>query len=234
MTGIKDTQNICKGQSLRRADSLAECLEHIQRHAMDLADAGPSNLLQLAQQNIPAQPAAGQAIGLAVGNLATDGIPLIIPVYRVLHEHAPQRAPANTGWDPAALLKSATAVAIAAHTALVIGGNIVEIWISKDKLFTDLKEEKLACPKNILCVSDECKGQEEGKNLVNTEPYCKKVSFRLVCQVYHTNRCASRSRTLDANAAQCRMATVKRSRASTCISNTSISSSSSRRRRSLT
>jgi hypothetical protein len=177
MTGIKETQTICKGQTLRRADSLAECLQHIQRHAMDLADAGPANLLQLAQQDIPAQPAAGQAIGLAMGNLATDGIPLIIPVYRVLHEHAPQRAPANTGWDPAALVKSAAAVAIAAHVAHVVGEKIVEIWIPKDKLFKDLKEETLACPKNILCVSDECKGQEETKNLVHTEPYCKKVSY---------------------------------------------------------
>jgi hypothetical protein len=186
MTGIKETQDICKGQSLKRADTVQECIQHIQRHAMDLADVGPSNLLQLAQQNIPAQPAAGQSIGVAVANMATDGIPLIIPVYRVMHEHAPARAPVDAGWDPVALVKSATAIAIAAHAALVIGGSAVEIWISKDKLVTDLKEDKLACPKNMLCISDDCKGQTEWENLAHTAPYCKKV--RLWCTLFSMSR----------------------------------------------
>jgi hypothetical protein len=127
MTGIKETQEICKGQSLKRVDNVQECIQHIQRHAMDLADVGPANLLQLAQQNIPSQPAADQAIGVAVGNLATEGIPVIIPVYRVMHEHAPARPPVDAGWDPVALGKSATAIAIAARAALVIGGSAVEI-----------------------------------------------------------------------------------------------------------
>lgn len=91
MTGLQATQDICKRQGLRRADSVQECLQHIQRHAIDLADISPANMLQVAEQNIPVTPAADQAIGFLVENLVTDGTALIIPVYRVIYEHSPQR-----------------------------------------------------------------------------------------------------------------------------------------------
>jgi hypothetical protein len=183
MTGMHETQNICKGKDIKRADGVQECLQHIQRHAMDLADAGPSDLLQLAQQSIPMRPGPGQAIGFPVENLATEGIPLLIPVYRVIYENRVRRPDFDMGWDPLVLAKSATAIAIAAHIALSISENIVEIWISKDKLVTNLKEEKLACPKDVLCVADECSGQVEGKDMadIGVDPYCKKVrSMRLM------------------------------------------------------
>jgi hypothetical protein len=175
MTGMHETQEICKGQSLKRADVVEECLQHIQRHAMDLADIGPSNLLQIAQQNIPTRPAAGQAIGLAVENIATQGIPLIIPVYRAMSEHAPRVPNADGNWDADVLAKGAVAIAIAARVALYVGQGVVEIWISKEKLVTDLKEDKLVCPKDLPCVVDECKGQDEFSNNADAMPYCKKV-----------------------------------------------------------
>jgi hypothetical protein len=176
ITGIQETQNICKGQDVKRADGVQECLQHIQRHAMDLADVGPSNLLQIAQQNIPVRPADGQAIGFPIETLAAEGIPILIPVYRVIYEHAPRRPDFDMGWDPVILAKSAAAIAIAAHAAMFVGESILEIWISKDKVTYDLKEDRLSCPKDLLCVADECLGQENEKNMVGVSPYCKKVS----------------------------------------------------------
>ncbi|KAH7413564.1 hypothetical protein DE146DRAFT_761816 [Phaeosphaeria sp. MPI-PUGE-AT-0046c] len=177
MTGIQETQKICQDQRIKRADGLQECLRLIQRHAIDLADGGPANLLQVAQQNIPARPGAGQAIGLPIENLAAEGITLIIPVYRVIFEHAPRRSDLDMGWDPVVLARSAVAVAIAAHAVMFVGDSLLDIWIPKDKIIADLKEDKLMCPKDMLCIADECKGQEEQAiNSRDDVSYCKKAT----------------------------------------------------------
>ncbi|KAF1918942.1 hypothetical protein BDU57DRAFT_124308 [Ampelomyces quisqualis] len=183
ITGIQDTQNICKGHNMRRADPVQECLQRIQRHAMDLVDTGPANLLQIAQQNIPARPPAGQAIGFPIEMIANEGIPLLIPVYRVVVAHAPPRPDLDMGWDPVVLAKSATAITIAAHAAIFVGQSILEMWIPKDKLTPDLREDRLSCPKDMLCVDDECQGQKEDTNIVGVRPYCKKArhSWRCIC-----------------------------------------------------
>lgn len=178
MTGLAGTQDLCKGRlNIKRADLVEECLQHIQRHAIDLADVGPANLMQVAQQNIPAAPAAGQAIGFPIENIAAQGTALIVPVYRVIYQHAPRRPNFDRGWDPIVLATSATALAVAAHAAMFVGDSLREVWVSKDKLVTDLKEDKLACPKDIICVADDCLGQTEGNNDVGVfTPYCRKVS----------------------------------------------------------
>jgi hypothetical protein len=178
MTGLKESQEICKGQSLKRADPTEECIRHIQRHAMDLADVGPANLMQIAQGNIPMRPAAGQAIGFPIENIAIEGIPMVIPVYRVVVAHRPRRPNFDLGWDPVILATGATALAIAAHAVMVVGANFVEIWVSKDRLVPDLDEAKLACPKDLVCVMPDCLGQQEGINQQDGDvPYCKKVRY---------------------------------------------------------
>lgn len=180
MTGLKKTQDICKDQSLKRADTTEECLRHIQRHAMDLADVGPSNLMQIAQANIPMRPAAGQAIGFPVENIAAEGVALVVPVYRVVYQHRPRRPNFDLGWDPYILATGATALAIAAHAVMFVGTNLLEIWVSQDKLVDDLSEDKLACPKDLVCIMDDCLGQKEGSNYrAGERPYCKKVKLNI-------------------------------------------------------
>ena len=166
MTGILETQEKCKDQNLKRADNLQDCLRHIQRHGMDLADVGPSNLLQLAPRNIPARPGPGQAVAFPIQNMASNGVLLLIPVYHVVFEHSPQPASNDGGWDAGILAKSAMAVTIAAHAAMFAGQSMLEIWIDKDKLVENLKEEDLACRKDIICLMDDCKGQEEPKSIL--------------------------------------------------------------------
>jgi hypothetical protein len=102
ITGIKETQDICKGQSIKRADGVDECLRHIQRHDIELADIGPDNLLQVAQQNIPVRPPAGQAIGFPIETLATEGIPLLFLVYWIVYERAIRQTNFDMGWNPVA------------------------------------------------------------------------------------------------------------------------------------
>ncbi|KAF1848132.1 uncharacterized protein K460DRAFT_308071 [Cucurbitaria berberidis CBS 394.84] len=169
MTGLRQTQEKCKGQNLKRADNLADCLRLIQRHGMDLADSGPSNLLQLAPRHIPARPGQGQAIGFPVQNLATNGALLVIPVYHVVFDRAPRAPNADQGWDPAILAKSAMAVTLAAHAAMFVGQGMLEIWVPKSNLEENLREEDLVCPKDLICVMDDCKGQEEREFFLGKE-----------------------------------------------------------------
>jgi len=172
MTGMSETQTICKGRNVRRADDLQECLNRIQRHALDLADIGPDNLMPLAQYNIPGVPNPGQPIRFPVENLAIDGVVLVIPVYRIIRQRA--EVANNQGWDPAILARSAMAVTIAAHAAMFAGSKVLELFVDSDKLAKDMRPEHFVCKDNI-CTADDCQGQQEGKEVTGMSPICKKV-----------------------------------------------------------
>jgi hypothetical protein len=176
MTGLSETQRVCQGQSLKRADTVEECLYHILRQGVDLADTGPENLLQLVQANMPAQPGPGLAIGFPVQALAAaNGVPEFARAYRVVFraQHPPNVEPQ---WDPYVLSITAMAISIAAQMAFAAGQNVYEVWVAKKDLLANLKEEDLLCPKDILCISDVCLGQEEGKEIATTTPICTNVS----------------------------------------------------------
>jgi hypothetical protein len=194
MTGIAETQNACKGQNVKRADTLDQCLQQIQRHAMNLAEGGPSNLLQLAPQNLPRPPGPGQPIDFPVDHIAFAGIYVFIPVYRGLRP-----VPNDQGWDPVTLSKSALGVTIAMHVAMAAGQSLLDVWIDKEDLVTDLTPDRLACPKDLICTADDCGGQEDGKALSpDISPICKQVrrassthhlSARLICAQPKTYGC---------------------------------------------
>ncbi|KAH7071451.1 hypothetical protein BKA63DRAFT_568584 [Paraphoma chrysanthemicola] len=175
MTGGHEAQKICQGQNLRRADTAEACIQSIERLAMNLADGGPSDLLQVAQQNVPVRPAAGQPIAIGVANLAAEGVPLIIPVYRAVYEHAPRRPNFDMPWNPYVLATGGAALSIAISWALYVPQSLTEIWIDGEKVLTDLKEDKLVCPRNIVCVADDCQGQKEFSKTVSGL-YCKTLN----------------------------------------------------------
>jgi hypothetical protein len=173
MTGIGETQNVCKGQNVKRADTLDQCLQQIQRHAMDLADGGPSNLLQLAPQHLPRPPGPGQPIDFPVDHVAFAGIYVLVPVYRSMR---PEVALNDQGWDPATLARTSLGVTIAMHLAMFAGQNLLDVWIDKDDLVTDLTPDRLICPKDLICTADDCGGQQDGKALSpDISPICKQV-----------------------------------------------------------
>lgn len=184
MTGMQQTQKICKDQTFKRADNLQECLRRIRRHGIDLSTTGTSNLLQLIPRNLPARPGPGQSIGFPIQNMGTSGALLFIPVYHVIFEHIPRAPGVDGNWDPIILAKSAMGITIAAHAAMFAGQSLLKIWVDKDKLVYGLKEEDLACPKDLVRLMDNRKGQEERKSLLGLKtkpdlpvtPICKVVS----------------------------------------------------------
>ncbi|KAI4636221.1 hypothetical protein J4E83_001175 [Alternaria metachromatica] len=155
MTGLQETQQICQGQDLKRADTTEECIERILRHAMDLADTGPDNLMALAQANIPIEPAVGQAIGFPIPDISIGESVVIVRLYRqVFTATAPAPQP-DLNWDPSVLARSALSLAIAAHAAMLVGQTLLDIFVSKSDIITDLKEEDLTCAKDLICTLDD-------------------------------------------------------------------------------
>ena len=188
MTGLQETQQICQGQDLKRADTTEECIERILRHAMDLADTGPDNLMALAQANIPIEPAVGQAIGFPIPDISIGESVVIVRLYRqVFTATAPAPQP-DLNWDPSVLARSALSLAIAAHAAMLVGQTLLDIFVSKSDIITDLKEEDLTCAKDLICTLDDCKGQDEVTERLNwmvssstpSTPIC-----RTVCNITH-------------------------------------------------
>jgi hypothetical protein len=176
MTGIGETQNLCKGQNVKRADTLDQYLQQIQRHAMDLTDGGPSNLLRLAPQHLSRPPEPGQAIDFPVDHVAFGGIIVLISVYRSIRQNTPNAVPNDQGWDPAILTRTAMGVTIAAHAAMLAGQSLLDIWNDENGLDTDLISDRLTCSKDLICTADDCGGQEDGKALnPDMSPMCKQV-----------------------------------------------------------
>ena len=134
--------------------------------------------MQIAQANIPNRPIAGEAIGFPVENLVSQGVRLVITVYRGIIEHRPRRPDFDMGWDPLVLATGATALAIAAHATMYVGESLLEVWVPKERLMTGLLEDRLACPKELYCINDDCLGQDKGSNFAAFHsPYCKNLSL---------------------------------------------------------
>jgi len=97
-----------------------------------------------------------------------------------MYEHTPSPTLNSQGWDPVILARSALGLTIAAHAAIFAGQSFLNIYVDKDKLIRDMKPDKLACPKEMLCTSPNCGGQEDNKQVFNMSPICKKVSKSLL------------------------------------------------------
>jgi hypothetical protein len=59
---------------------------------------------------------------------------------------------------------------IAAHAAMFVGQSLLDVYVDKDKL---------ACPKEMLCTSTDCSGQDEGKKVTAMSTICKKVGMNI-------------------------------------------------------
>jgi hypothetical protein len=164
MTGLQETQRICQGQSLKRADPTQECVDRILRQAMDLADIGPQDLLALAPANLPVDPGQGQPIGFPIPSIGVDEVLVYVQIYRRVVASTRQAPEEDLNWHPVALYRTAVALTIASHAVMFAGQSLLNIAVSKDDLVTNLKKEDLLCAKDLVCLLDDCQGQKEIKN----------------------------------------------------------------------
>jgi len=161
MTGLQETQQICQGQNLKRADPTEECVRNILRHAADLADTGPENLMALAQANNPVEPVAGQFIGFPIPSISIGESVAFVQLYRQVSSATAPVPQADQNWNPSVLTKSALGLTIAVHASMFAGQTLAELIVSKNDIINDLKEEDLACAKDLICTLNNCQGQKE-------------------------------------------------------------------------
>jgi hypothetical protein len=128
---------------------------------MDLADSGPEDLLALAQANIPIEPAVGQPIGFPIPSISIGNSIAFVQLYRQVFSATAQTPQVDQNWDPSVLIKSAVGLAIAAHAAMLAGQTLLDIFVSKSGIVTNIKKEDLACAKDLICILDDCQGQKE-------------------------------------------------------------------------
>jgi len=55
------------------------------------------------------------------------------------------------------------------------GQLLADIWIPKSAVSTDIKEDEFACPKDILCVDEECEAQQDNQEVAVRNAFCKTV-----------------------------------------------------------
>ncbi|KAH5075895.1 hypothetical protein HBH95_126740 [Parastagonospora nodorum] len=191
MLGVQSVVDSCKGYDLfrprnsrvRRADTVEDCLRQVANMIPDLMETIPEDAVQLADQFIPQAPAAGQAIQFPVQNAMVEGVHVVAISYRIIRVRVGGRNPAGPGgqapgFSMRSFLHSNLGYAILASAAMSAGQLVADIWIPNSAVSTDIKEDEFACPKDILCVDEECGAQEDNKEIFVRNAFCKKTKHR--------------------------------------------------------
>ncbi|KAF2489953.1 hypothetical protein BU16DRAFT_471165 [Lophium mytilinum] len=168
--GLDIVQKSCKDQDLNkpvksriRADVLEECVRNIERLVDAVAEAAPRELVRVAAENIPAQPAPDQLVGLPIRHLVLNNRLVIVRI-----AHVDQVA------EWARLVALVAVLNIVAEWAFQPQAHMEnDIWIPDSALEKSLKWKDVLCPKDILCVDDECKGQKEEQDMIEWSPICQ-------------------------------------------------------------
>ncbi|KAF2492915.1 hypothetical protein BU16DRAFT_592780 [Lophium mytilinum] len=186
MLGISSAQKACKGLDLNkppksrvRSTALEECVRQLSQIIPELENAAPQELIQLAAQNMPAQPAPGGQIGFPIQNLMLENMNMAVIAYRVAvvrvlrgDEAVPAPPPGAEVFEIPMLVRSSLAVTIVLHAVMAAGQMALNIWVPQTALTKDLKPEDFLCPKDILCIADDCKAQDEGKGILERNAFC--------------------------------------------------------------
>ncbi|KAF1954802.1 hypothetical protein CC80DRAFT_475507 [Byssothecium circinans] len=192
MLGIDRLVESCKGYDLlspqrnqkKRANTLEQCWKDLSDMTSNFLETAPEGALQLAPQNFPAQPAPGGAIGYPVQNVVIEQVHLIIVPYHILRAHMRARgapaAPPPTVPLPQfhvpTLVRSALGMTILSHAAMFAGQVALDIFVSKDAVSTELKEDEFTCPNEILCIDGDCGAQQQDETFVaDRNAFCKKT-----------------------------------------------------------
>ncbi|KAH5350513.1 hypothetical protein HBI48_165330 [Parastagonospora nodorum] len=191
MLGVQNVVDSCKGYDLfrpqnsrmRRADTLEDCLRQVANMVPDLMETIPEDAVQLAEQFIPQVPAPGQAIQFPVQNAIVEGVHVVAISYRIIRVRVgggtpPAPGGQASGFSMRSFLHSNLGYAIVASAAMGAGQLVADIWIPKSAVSTDIKEDEFACPKDILCIEDECGAQKDNEEIPVRNAFCKKTKHR--------------------------------------------------------
>ncbi|KAF2006485.1 hypothetical protein P154DRAFT_481232 [Amniculicola lignicola CBS 123094] len=179
--GSDENAQKCAGQR-KRADVTEACARAIRNTAEALFNAAPEGALAVAQQNLPRRPAPGGALRLPVQNFVLVEVPIVVIL---AHRVVPMQVIEE--FDALGLAQASLAVTLAAHALMFAGSTLLEIWIPKDQLASELKEEDFACPKDLICIDESCGAQEENKRIAHRDAVCKEGTKYAACKCKRVN-----------------------------------------------
>ncbi|KAF2468917.1 uncharacterized protein BDR25DRAFT_372773 [Lindgomyces ingoldianus] len=182
----KECQAALNGNQKRADRALPRlCAQRARRVGLVFASNAPQDMIHLNPLNNPAPPGAGQVVGFPMPNIMLDAVPILIPVYRVVRVHVvnggtvpPPQPPNQEVFDVGALARSSIALSIVMHVLMTIGEfSLNQIWVPQHELNKNLKDEDFRCPKDLVCIADDCKGQEEHKEITERSAICKQGGY---------------------------------------------------------
>ncbi|KAF2803250.1 uncharacterized protein BDZ99DRAFT_576169 [Mytilinidion resinicola] len=130
----------------------------------------------MAPQNMPAQQGPVGQIGFPIQNLVLDNMNMVVVVYHDVRVRMVRGEGVPVLLAQAEVLNIPTLVELQLAVTLLlgmVGSQLLNIWISKTALTENLKPEDLYCPQDILCIADDCKAQEEDKEILERNAFCK-------------------------------------------------------------
>jgi hypothetical protein len=213
MFGVKSLVDSCEGYDFfnpqksrvrrgKRADTIENCLRQVQNFNAEWIEAVPQDALQLAQQNFPNQPGAGQVVNFPVPNTMADGVQIVVTTYQVVLQHwrARQTAPVPAPeFDVRLLAQSTIGLTILLRVIMGAGQLALNVVLPQSAVSTNLKEDEFSCAKDVLCKDDACGAQENGVDMPRRNAFCKKVrcsSFPFIPQ--SDSSCSRRQRAANA------------------------------------
>jgi hypothetical protein len=193
MIGVGQVVDACQGHDLfnlqasrlrrhsKRADTLEHCIGQIAAMTPDFLDSVPAQALQLAAEVFPAPVGPGQTIGYPVPSMRNSAGEFVITgIYHVYYMHrraaTPAPAPGAPQFDMPTLVKSALGLTILTHVVMHAGQVGMEIWMPQSAVKTDINEDELTCPDEILCFDDAC-GAQAFTAIPAQYAWCKTVSW---------------------------------------------------------
>jgi hypothetical protein len=190
MLGVQSLMESCKGHDLfklgqssrvrraKRANTIEACLRDLGNLAADYIEGAPQNALQLAQQNFPNLPGAGQVVNFPAQNAMVDGVQVVVRTYHIVLRHrevAPAPGGALQPFNVPIYVTVSIGLTILVWAVMHAGEVAQYVVLPQGAVVADLKEDDLSCPKDIRCFDDACGAQGDNENIAQRNAFCKKV-----------------------------------------------------------
>jgi hypothetical protein len=196
MLGISNVIPSCQGYDLfnpkasrirrqngdgNRVNTLEQCTDMLERFTANFVKSA-ENILELAPRSMPAQPGPGKAIGFPIQKLRAHDIYVVTGIYRAVHatmgrsKGAISAQPAAEQFHIPTLVRSTLGLTIVLSAVMAKGELALDLWAPQSAVSTDIKEDEIACPKDIVCIEEVCGAQRDDVELEPRKAFCKNVS----------------------------------------------------------
>ncbi|KAH7123541.1 hypothetical protein B0J11DRAFT_435299 [Dendryphion nanum] len=190
MIGSSSARDDCAKAKGKRRD-ISACYPIVQQYAQAL-NAELKNIVEISKEFIPGVPAPGQPIKFPVPNLKIADIPMAISIARKDVLKGANVPEMGKEFDIAFIAAASLAITVVLHVVMGAGTRTLDFYTPKDMVLTDLKEEDIECPEEIMCIDNTCGAQIEFTQMPERRAICPKGKYEgcrcnRVLYPYHAN-----------------------------------------------